>query len=218
MTKYKYNYKDKGTVLAVMNESEEEYRKRKQKDQIIPYFKTLQAFMDLKGKKVLDFGCYHGLLTEMINKETAAKCKGIDIKLLNKKQKDCSTYDGKNIPFKDNTFDVVLLFEVVEHLEDIQQIFRELRRVLKPGGKIILTTPNKYFVSFKNDHQNWKNQLKQLFRTAGRECYTMYSYSGLTKLFKQHKFSYQFKGRFAKLPFVKRGFIFLLSKKGQKDL
>ena len=50
-------------------------------------------------------------------------------------------YDGKVFPFDDNTFDVVLLSEVLEHLFEPNQILGEIYRVLKPGGKLILTCP-----------------------------------------------------------------------------
>ncbi len=42
----------------------------------------------------------------------------------------------------DNTFDYVVSFQVIEHIEDDEFLVREIYRVLKPGGKLILTTPN----------------------------------------------------------------------------
>lgn len=46
-------------------------------------------------------------------------------------------------PYPDNTFDVVIFAEIIEHmLNDPCAVLREIHRVLKPGGKIILTTPN----------------------------------------------------------------------------
>jgi len=46
------------------------------------------------------------------------------------------------LPYGDGTFDVVLLVEVIEHLENHRVAFGELARILKPGGVLILTTPN----------------------------------------------------------------------------
>lgn len=48
----------------------------------------------------------------------------------------------KRLPYEDASFDVVLLIEVIEHLENHRTALCELARVLKPGGVLILTTPN----------------------------------------------------------------------------
>ena len=46
------------------------------------------------------------------------------------------------MPFKDNFFDVVVCAWVLEHLSDPNKAFKEIYRVLKPGGKVIFITPN----------------------------------------------------------------------------
>jgi len=56
----------------------------------------------------------------------------------------CERVDlNEPIPFADASVDCVTLQEVVEHLENVPHLFREVRRVLKPGGSFILTTPNR---------------------------------------------------------------------------
>ena len=50
-------------------------------------------------------------------------------------------YDGKSIPFADNFFDSVLCSEVFEHLFDLPGTLLELNRVLKQGGKMLVTCP-----------------------------------------------------------------------------
>src|SRR5919108_4065831 len=45
------------------------------------------------------------------------------------------------LPFQDGSFDTVVSFEVLEHVTDPRQMVAELQRVLRPGGRIILTTP-----------------------------------------------------------------------------
>jgi ubiquinone/menaquinone biosynthesis C-methylase UbiE len=54
--------------------------------------------------------------------------------------------DAQNLPFADDSFDLLVSCETVEHLPDIQRGFCEMHRVTRPGGKLFLTTPN--YVNF----------------------------------------------------------------------
>jgi 2-polyprenyl-3-methyl-5-hydroxy-6-metoxy-1,4-benzoquinol methylase len=55
------------------------------------------------------------------------------------------TYDGKSIPAGEGTFDVVVSFQVIEHVPEPSPWLAEIRRVLKPGGTAIFTTPNRVY-------------------------------------------------------------------------
>jgi SAM-dependent methyltransferase len=54
--------------------------------------------------------------------------------------------DGVDItgpfPYKDGSFDLVIAVEVTEHIQDHENFFREINRILKPGGKLYVSTPN----------------------------------------------------------------------------
>lgn len=50
--------------------------------------------------------------------------------------------NGEHLPFKPGTFDVVLMIEVIEHIERDREALIEIHNVLKPGGILIVTTPN----------------------------------------------------------------------------
>jgi SAM-dependent methyltransferase len=52
--------------------------------------------------------------------------------------------DVGRLPFLSESFDIVISRSVVEHLEDPRLVFSEFARVLRPGGKVVILTPNKY--------------------------------------------------------------------------
>jgi SAM-dependent methyltransferase len=57
-------------------------------------------------------------------------------------------------PFESGSFDIIVLQEVIEHLENVPHVFREARRILRPGGCLIMSTPNML---------NWTSRLRFLF-------------------------------------------------------
>ena len=52
---------------------------------------------------------------------------------------------GEKIPFTDNSFDLLLSNEVIEHVEDDRQAVVEMVRVVKPGGRIVIFCPNRWY-------------------------------------------------------------------------
>lgn len=71
---------------------------------------------------------------------------------------------NKKLPFQDASFDLVWCSEVIEHLENPRETAKEIKRILKPGGKYILTTPNSFFwlyyflKLFGLSHKDWQNE------------------------------------------------------------
>ena len=61
--------------------------------------------------------------------------------------------DAEKLPFKDNTFDYVLLLDVLEHIKDDSIALIEAKRVLKNNGKIIITVPALQFLWSEHDAQ-----------------------------------------------------------------
>ena len=55
--------------------------------------------------------------------------------------------DLRALPFRDGSFDLIVSRSVLEHLENPSDVFREFIRLLRPRGKLIFTTPNKYYYS-----------------------------------------------------------------------
>ena len=61
------------------------------------------------------------------------------------------------LPFADDYFDVVLLHEVLEHVDDDQQAVREACRVTKPGGRVVVFVPNRLY-PFETHGACWKGK------------------------------------------------------------
>ncbi len=99
---------------------------------------------------VLDIGCNVGYGTALVGKESR-EAIGVDVspssvQAANERNAASNirfqTIDGLQLPFGDATFDLVVSFQVIEHIFAPDSYLREIRRVLKPGGTVILTTPN----------------------------------------------------------------------------
>jgi len=54
-------------------------------------------------------------------------------------------YDGKKLPFRTGIFDAAVSFQVIEHVQDDRAYLAEIARVLKPQGRLLLTTPNRTY-------------------------------------------------------------------------
>jgi len=79
--------------------------------------------------------------------------EGIDIASSNLKNNRIwavTDYDGKTIPFEDNTFDIVFSSNVLEHIPHIYEFQKEIHRVLKPGGIVIHILPSSYWRFWSN--------------------------------------------------------------------
>jgi ubiquinone/menaquinone biosynthesis C-methylase UbiE len=108
--------------------------------------------VDLKDKKILDVGCGKGVwLNQFANFTAPENVYGTDIdpELISdipetvSKKENLQVSPAEQLPFADNTFDVVFSNEVLEHVVDDKQAVSEAIRVLKPGGKFIIFTPNR---------------------------------------------------------------------------
>ncbi|MBO0934414.1 class I SAM-dependent methyltransferase [Fibrella aquatilis] len=109
------------------------------------------------GGNVLEIGCGWGrglhLLTEAADHYTGID-KNADLISALGKAYPTAKFIQANIPplstLPDNTFDYIVTFQVIEHIEDDDLFVKECYRVLKPGGKLLLTTVNKTFSLSRN--------------------------------------------------------------------
>ena len=132
----------------------------------------------------LDCGCARGLWSKEL-KQRGLNVVGLDLsrKRLEMSRKEGNNTDvvcgsATNLPFKQDCFDSVVFLEIVEHMDEACQnaALREIECVLKPGGNIVATTPNKpiyhlmtkYLHLFEYNSEHVRDltfsQMKELFR------------------------------------------------------
>ncbi len=98
-------------------------------------------------KKVLDLGCGNGDSVDYFRKtDPLIEWTGLDIEhspeVKSRKRKDAVfvTYDGRSIPFADESFDLVYCNQVLEHVEKPEELISESARVLRKGGFLVGST------------------------------------------------------------------------------
>ncbi|MFA6078126.1 MAG: class I SAM-dependent methyltransferase [Candidatus Omnitrophota bacterium] len=101
---------------------------------------------DLKGKEALDVGCGRGLSMEYFENR-GASVRGVDITYdsvayVNGRNFRALEADARNLPYKDNSFDIVYSIGVIEHFKETRRALEEQVRVCKTGGTVIAVVPN----------------------------------------------------------------------------
>ncbi|MFK8013443.1 MAG: class I SAM-dependent methyltransferase [Marinicellaceae bacterium] len=125
----------------------------------------------VNDKKVLDAACGEGYGSHILSKYSK-HVTGIDIDKesishANRKYDENNlsfiVASCSNLPFENNSFDVVVSFETLEHLAEQEQMLAEFNRVLKNDGTLIISTPDKKYYSDEAEFHN-EFHVKELYK------------------------------------------------------
>ena len=179
---------------------------QKERDNARAFDTYSRLFKDVIGKsfegKMVDLGCGDGSFYSYCQTR-GLEAEGLDIL-------DGVNFETDVLPLTDNAFDIVLLQSVLEHLYNPSILIQQVKRVLKPGGVVVMVIPNidQCGSSFYDDHTHVKPYnpagLKRLMGSFEMSCafcglWTAGKSSGFWKL--PEKWQYRI-GRY--LPFTGR--------------
>lgn len=136
------------------------------------YVNKVELLSDKKETQFLDVGCGVGTVVNSISARKNIKSIGIDISqtFINRARKGNGSFkifNGKKIPFENESFDIVGSFTVLEHVNNPKQLIQEMVRVTKQGGSVIIACPSFLRVfGFSATHHRTRgfiNPIKNLF-------------------------------------------------------
>ena len=155
-----------------------------------------------KNDDVLDIACGTGFGTHLLSTHTNGLVTGADIseeaiaycrkKFHQQKNLQFELIDGTRMPFEEHRFNMITSFETIEHTTRYMEMLREFRRTIKPGGIVIISTPNfvvnspagkvnNPFHTQEFNYQELKNILEEVFddvKMMGQK-YVRYDKKGL---------------------------------------
>ena len=134
---------------------------------------AINLIKDFNFKNCLDVGCASGyMLSEISKKYPTCKYFGIDayqkaIKYAKKRYKniDFKVAAADHLPFADNSFDLILFYETIEHVENPHACLQEIKRVLRKNGKLILAMDSGSLL-FRIVWFVWENTKGTVWRAA----------------------------------------------------
>lgn len=148
----------------ISNSSYSEFLETQQLELFSYYIESIRSQLEV-AEKFLDVGCGTGIVVNELALK-GIEAYGIEVsessyQIAKTKLGKFAVYDGKKIPYDDNSFDAVGSFNVIEHVEDAIGFLDESLRVLKPGGRLIICSPN--FLSVTTSyHPHMQGVLRKL--------------------------------------------------------
>jgi len=109
----------------------------------------IRDYAPLEGQRILDVGCGLGAYVKKM-RTFSEEVYGVDVDPekvaeASRTLPNIHLAPAEKLPFPDGFFDVVLLHEVIEHVEDDRQAIHEAHRVIKRGGRMVIFAPNRLY-------------------------------------------------------------------------
>jgi SAM-dependent methyltransferase len=118
--------------------------------------RLVRSLLPNAGGSLLDFGCGNGAQTAFFANQFDS-ITGLDVNARSITEFSARfldleisarglAYEGRDIPLETATIDCAISFEVLEHVDDERHALRELHRVLRPGGLLAMSVPNRWWI------------------------------------------------------------------------
>ena len=108
------------------------------------FLSSLSVNRESTDAKILDVGAGHGAFSKQLH-EMGYQVSACDLfpEIFYYDQIECKKVDiTQSFPYEDNSFDMIMAIEVMEHINDHENFFKEASRILKPNGRLYISTPN----------------------------------------------------------------------------
>ena len=127
-------------------------------------------------RDVLEVGCGTGLIMRRLEKVAKRIC-GVDLsegmlRVARSRQLHVAQADATSLPFADESFDAVVCFKVLAHVQDVRTALAEMARVLRPGGHLIAEFYNKH--SLRYLVKRLKGATRVVEDVSDQDVYTRY--------------------------------------------
>lgn len=128
------------------------------------YINAISKFISSDtGSSLLDIGCGTGsFLFHCERKFSFAQLHGLEYDdrlvkqaITNLSRAEISQGNAEKLPYEDGSFDVITSFQVIEHVANPNTMLSEIKRILKPNGIVLITTPNLQGLGRRIHGSNW---------------------------------------------------------------
>ena len=149
------------------DENREYFEYLKTRSNLALLYRTKFLYPKLKGRlqgKILDYGCGIGDMLRFLDNATGVDVNEYCVNFCNDIGLNAQLVRNNKIPFKDSSFDTVVMDNVLEHISEPIGCIREIKRVLKNNGVVLIGVPGILGFSEDKDHKIFynKNNLQNL--------------------------------------------------------